>query len=75
MAVTGKIILKVKSGPGVLIGDTERIIADNKVDLSGLQFDHHIRLIEEVLSHLLLCGHTLEFRNVPELVPIIHIYL
>lgn len=39
MAVTGKIILKVKSGPGVLIGDTERIIADNKVDFSGLQFD------------------------------------
>ena len=34
-----KITLKVKSGPGVLIGETEKTIVDNKVDISGLQFD------------------------------------
>ncbi len=34
-----KIILKVKSGPGVLIGETEKTIVDNRVDFSGIQFD------------------------------------
>ena len=31
MAVNGKVILKVKSGPGVIIGDTERDIIDNEL--------------------------------------------
>lgn len=39
MAATGKITLKVKSGPGVLIGEAEKTIVDNKVDISGIQFD------------------------------------
>lgn len=39
MAATGKITLKVKSGPGVLIGETEKTIENDSVDFSGLQFD------------------------------------
>jgi hypothetical protein len=37
--VTGKFILKVKSGPGVIIGITEVDIIDGKADFSGIQFD------------------------------------
>lgn len=39
MAVNGKVILKVKSGPGVIIGDTERDIIDNEVKFTGIEFD------------------------------------
>ena len=38
-SITGKIILKVKSGPGVLIGINEVDIVSGKVDFSGIQFD------------------------------------
>ena len=37
--VNGKVILKVKSGPGVIIGDTERDIIDNEVKFTGIEFD------------------------------------
>jgi len=37
--VAGKFILKVKSGPGVIIGITEVDIIDGKADFSGIQFD------------------------------------
>ena len=39
MAVNGKVILKVKSGPGVIIGDTERDIQNGEVTFSGIEFD------------------------------------
>ena len=39
MAVNGKVILKVKSGPGVIIGDTEKDIQDGEVKFSGIEFD------------------------------------
>jgi hypothetical protein len=39
MAVNGKVTLKVKSGPGVIIGDTERDIQDGQVTFSGIEFD------------------------------------
>lgn len=38
-SVSGKIILKVKSGPGVIIGDTERDIENGEVTFSGIEFD------------------------------------
>ena len=37
--VNGKVILKVKSGPGVIIGDTERDIINNEVKFTGIEFD------------------------------------
>ena len=37
--VTGKFVLKVKSGPGVIIGITEVDILEGKADFSGIQFD------------------------------------
>lgn len=37
--VVGKFILKVKSGPGVIIGITEVDIIEGKADFSGIQFD------------------------------------
>ena len=39
MAVTGKVILKVKSGPGTLIGEVEADIIDDAVSFKGLKFD------------------------------------
>ena len=39
MAVTGKVILKVKSGPGTLIGETEMDIIDDTVSFKNLKFD------------------------------------
>jgi hypothetical protein len=38
-SVNGKIILKVKSGPGVIIGDTERDIENGEVTFKGIEFD------------------------------------
>lgn len=38
-SITGKINLKVKSGPGVIIGITDVDILDGKADFSGIQFD------------------------------------
>ena len=37
--VAGKFVLKVKSGPGVIIGITEVDILEGKADFSGIQFD------------------------------------
>jgi hypothetical protein len=37
--ITGKFILKVKSGPGVIIGVTEVDIIGGRADFSGIQFD------------------------------------
>lgn len=37
--VSGKFTLKVKSGPGVIIGVTEVDIVNGKADFSGIQFD------------------------------------
>ena len=37
--VVGKFILKVKSGPGVIIGINEVDIVDGKADFSGIEFD------------------------------------
>ena len=37
--ITGKFTLKVKSGPGVMIGITEVDIVEGKADFSGIQFD------------------------------------
>ena len=37
--VVGKFSLKVKSGPGVIIGVTDVDIAEGKADFSGIQFD------------------------------------
>jgi len=37
--ITGKFTLKVKSGPGVIIGVTEVDIVGGKADFSGIQFD------------------------------------
>jgi hypothetical protein len=39
LLVTGKISLKVKSGPGVIIGITDVDIIDGRADFSGIQFD------------------------------------
>ena len=39
LAVTGKFSLKVKSGPGVIIGVTEVDITNGKADFSGIEFD------------------------------------
>ena len=39
LAVTGKFSLKVKSGPGVIIGVTEVDIVNGKADFSGIEFD------------------------------------
>jgi hypothetical protein len=38
-SVNGKVILKVKSGPGVIIGDTERDIQNGEVSFKGIEFD------------------------------------
>lgn len=38
-AVNGKFTLKVKSGPGVIIGVTEVDIVEGKADFSGIEFD------------------------------------
>ena len=37
--INGQIILKVKSGPGVIIGDTEVPIVDGVANFTGIQFD------------------------------------
>ena len=37
--VTGKFSLKLKSGPGVIIGVTDVDIVDGKADFSGIEFD------------------------------------
>ena len=37
--ISGKITLKVKSGPGVIIGETEKVIVDGSVEFTGIQFD------------------------------------
>lgn len=39
LAVTGKFSLKVKSGPGVIIGVTEVDIVNGRADFSGIEFD------------------------------------
>jgi len=39
LAVTGKFSLKLKSGPGVIIGVTDVDIVDGKADFSGIEFD------------------------------------
>jgi hypothetical protein len=38
-SVVGKFVLKVKSGPGVIIGINEVDIVDGKSDFSGIEFD------------------------------------
>ncbi len=50
MAVTGKVILKVKSGPGALIGETEIDIIDDSVSFSGLKFDQPGEYVISVTS-------------------------
>lgn len=49
-SVNGKIILKVKSGPGVIIGDTERDIENGEVTFSGIEFDQPGEYVVSVSS-------------------------
>ena len=49
-SVNGKVILKVKSGPGVIIGDTERDIQNGQVSFSGIEFDQEGDYIISVTS-------------------------
>ena len=50
MSVNGKVILKVKSGPGVIIGDTERDIQNGEVTFSGIEFDEPGNYVISVTS-------------------------